>query len=127
MLCRTHSLLILVLTLVLLPLLLALSLVLCVINFICTLINLTKPGAAADSPPISGLASIVVLNYNGKELLAQGLPSIIKAVQTNGRPHEILVVDNGSTDGSVEFLRQRFPEVRGLRPRKQCRRKSCIS
>lgn len=57
-------------------------------------------------------ASIVVLNWEGKHLLEEFLPSVVAAVKQDGRDHEILVVDNGSTDGSVEFLKIRFPGVR---------------
>ncbi|MBI2816699.1 MAG: glycosyltransferase [Acidobacteria bacterium] len=60
-----------------------------------------------DSPPRS--ASIVIPNWNGKELLAKFLPSIVEATSEQD---EIIVVDNASTDGSAEFLRQRFPRVR---------------
>ncbi len=55
-------------------------------------------------------ATIVIPNWNGRELLAKYIPSILTAL--NGNPaNELLVVDNGSTDGSTEFLRTRFPEV----------------
>ena len=47
-------------------------------------------------------------------LLAEGLPSILRAVQVDGRPHEVIVVDNGSTDGSLDYLDKNFPEVRVL-------------
>jgi GT2 family glycosyltransferase/glycosyltransferase involved in cell wall biosynthesis/SAM-dependent methyltransferase len=57
-------------------------------------------------------ATIQVLNYNGKDLLARNIPHLQAAVARSGVDHEILVVDNGSDDGSVEFLRQAFPEVR---------------
>src|SRR5215471_5014445 len=54
------------------------------------------------SPPVAReSASLIILNWNGKELLAEGLPSVIRAVARDGRPHEVLVVDNGSTDDSV--------------------------
>ncbi len=84
------------------------------------LFNLLRPGKNRIGrqvkeeawAPVSGLASIIVLNWNGKDLLAQGLPSVLDAVRADGKPHEILVVDNGSTDGSVEFIRAGFPEVR---------------
>jgi len=103
-----------IITLLLLPFLLALWLLLLLMNAIHSLARFSKNQAPAVSPPRSGLASIVVLNWNGKALLAQGLPSILRAVRVDGRSHEILVVDNGSTDGSIEYLQESFPGVRVL-------------
>ena len=57
-------------------------------------------------------ASIVVLNYDGRHLLQECLPSVLAAVRQDGRNHEVIVVDNGSQDDSVEFLRKEFPDVR---------------
>lgn len=57
-------------------------------------------------------ASIVVLNWEGRHLLEEFLPSVVEAVKHDGRDHEIMVVDNGSCDGSVDFLRSHFPSVR---------------
>ncbi|MCI0423072.1 MAG: glycosyltransferase family 2 protein [Acidobacteria bacterium] len=57
-------------------------------------------------------ASIVVLNYDGRHLLQECLPSVLAAVRHDGRNHEVIVVDNGSRDDSLEFLREHFPEVR---------------
>jgi GT2 family glycosyltransferase len=62
----------------------------------------------------SNIATIIIVNWDGKHLLAECLPPLIKAVQYDGRTHEIMVVDNGSTDGSIEFVRQNFPCVRIL-------------
>src|SRR5438552_5859488 len=59
-------------------------------------------------------AAVVIVNWDGMHLLSECLPSVIDAVNYAGGKHEILIVDNGSTDGSVEFLKQRFPEVRVL-------------
>jgi GT2 family glycosyltransferase len=56
-------------------------------------------------------ASVVIPNWNGKDLLEKYLPSVIEAM--SGHPdNEVIVVDNGSTDGSAEFMRQRFPSVK---------------
>ena len=56
------------------------------------------------------MVSIVIVNYNVKYFLEQCLYSIRKSAA--GIPVEIFVVDNQSTDGSLEYLKQRFPEVR---------------
>ncbi|MFA6598825.1 MAG: glycosyltransferase [Ignavibacteriaceae bacterium] len=53
--------------------------------------------------------SIIIVNYNVKEFLQNLLTSLFKAV-TN-LSSEIIVVDNGSDDGSVELLREKFPQV----------------
>src|SRR5262249_28509509 len=54
---------------------------------------------------------IVIPNWNGRDLLEQYLPSVIADC---GPSDEIIVVDNASTDGSAEFVRQSFPQVRLL-------------
>lgn len=53
--------------------------------------------------------SVVVLNYNGREHLGPCLGSL-RAQRY--RPFETILVDNASVDGSVAFVRERFPEVR---------------
>jgi GT2 family glycosyltransferase len=58
-------------------------------------------------------ASIVIPNWNGRELLEKYLPSVVAAASKNPG-NEVLVVDNGSTDGSAEFLRVNFPPVKVL-------------
>ncbi|HYW45261.1 MAG TPA: glycosyltransferase [Bryobacteraceae bacterium] len=61
-------------------------------------------------PPIRDAASVVIPNWNGKDLLAKYLPSVIEALK--GHPaNEIVVVDNASTDGSADFVRKKFPQV----------------
>ena len=58
-------------------------------------------------------ASVVIPNWNGRDLLERYLPSVIDALA--GHPaNEIIVVENGSTDGSAAMLRERFPSVRVL-------------
>lgn len=54
---------------------------------------------------------ILVLNYNGRELLAECLPSIVAAAARAPVPCAVSVVDNGSTDGSLELLARDWPGV----------------
>lgn len=54
--------------------------------------------------------SIVIVSWNTRELLARCLEHACEAAR--GLEHEIIVVDNASSDGSPEFVRQHFPEVR---------------
>jgi GT2 family glycosyltransferase len=61
----------------------------------------------ADRPPVTA----IVLNYNGAELLDVVMPSLERQTY----PHvDVLVVDNGSTDGSAAKLRERWPRARLL-------------
>jgi GT2 family glycosyltransferase len=52
--------------------------------------------------------AVVVLNYNGRELLAEYLPSLTELDYGN---YEIVVVDNASSDDSVRFLQEQYPAV----------------
>ena len=52
--------------------------------------------------PVSGLASIIVVNWNGIGCIRDCLQSVLRQTYT---PFELIVVDNGSTDGSREWLR----------------------
>src|SRR6266566_803907 len=54
--------------------------------------------------------SIVVLNWNGRRHLTACLESLL-ALDYPASRLQIVLCDNGSTDGSVEFVRQRFPNV----------------
>jgi GT2 family glycosyltransferase/glycosyltransferase involved in cell wall biosynthesis len=63
--------------------------------------------------PDNSAATVVIPNWNGRDLLARYLPSVCEALAANPR-NEILVVDNASTDGSAEFLHSHFPQVRVL-------------
>lgn len=53
--------------------------------------------------------AIVILNWNGCEMLESYLPSVIRSASSEGVT--IYVADNGSTDNSVEMLRRNFPQV----------------
>jgi len=50
----------------------------------------------------------IILNWNGQEHLACCLDSLFHATYPN---HHILLVDNASTDGSVDFVRRQYPTV----------------
>lgn len=52
--------------------------------------------------------AIVILNYNGKDMLRQYLPTLFAC--TEGA--EVFVADNASTDGSAEMLASEFPQVK---------------
>lgn len=54
--------------------------------------------------------SIIILNWNGKEHLKNCLLSIRN--NTNYPSYEVIVVDQGSVDGSLEMIKRDFPEVR---------------
>src|SRR4249920_1783115 len=67
-----------------------------------------RPAAQAPSrKPGNTAATVVIPNWNGKDLLAKYIPSIRTALAANPA-NQILVVDNGSTDGSADFLRATF-------------------
>ncbi len=56
------------------------------------------------------LLSVIIVNYNVKYYLGQCLHSLTKALQ--GIESEVIVVDNHSDDGSIEYLKPIFPHVR---------------
>lgn len=58
--------------------------------------------------------SLVTVSWNVRDLLAACLESTLASLQGCGFEYELLVVDNASTDGSAELVRQRFPQVRLL-------------
>jgi len=57
------------------------------------------------------LVSVIVVNYNRKGFLEKCFSSV--EAQTY-KPIEVILVDNGSVDGSVELVREKFPRVRVL-------------
>lgn len=51
-------------------------------------------------------AAVVILNYNGKEMLRKFLPSVVSRSK-----FKIIITDNDSTDGSVEFVKSEYPNL----------------
>jgi len=56
------------------------------------------------------MLSIIILNYNTRELLEENIKCVHENVQ--GIEHEIIFVDNGSTDNSIEFVRDRYKDIK---------------
>ena len=54
--------------------------------------------------------AVVILNYNGKKFLEEFLPMVI--ANTDPDLAEIVVADNASTDGSLAFMKEHFPDIR---------------
>lgn len=65
------------------------------------------------NPEETPVTAVVILNYNGKHWLEKFLPSVVRHTPT--RLARIWVADNGSTDGSLEMVRQHFPVVNTLK------------
>jgi GT2 family glycosyltransferase len=53
--------------------------------------------------------AVVILSWNGIKFLEQFLPSVVKYTSTD--LCEIVVADNISNDGSVEFIRANYPQI----------------
>src|ERR1700724_2887416 len=61
----------------------------------------------------SGSISVVVVNWNRRDLLRACLRSL--AAQQTAHPFDVVVVDNGSDDGSPEMVLEEFPGGQSLR------------
>ncbi len=55
--------------------------------------------------------SVVIPNYNGRQLLEENLPSLYQALALAGLSYEIIVPDDASTDDSISFLKANFPDI----------------
>ena len=51
--------------------------------------------------------AVVILNWNGKALLEEFLPNVVAC----SKPHAVILADNASSDDSVAWTREHFPEV----------------
>jgi len=56
--------------------------------------------------------SFIIPNFNGKELLKKNLPKVLDAAKFYGVKYEIIVIDDNSTDDSVNFLKNNYPEIK---------------
>jgi GT2 family glycosyltransferase/glycosyltransferase involved in cell wall biosynthesis len=89
----------------------AISLFLC--DVVCGVVFRVRPRRALPSAakPDTRAATIVIPNWNGRDLLKKYLPLLIAAVE-RCPGSEVMVVDNGSTDGSAQFILENHPQVR---------------
>lgn len=53
---------------------------------------------------------VIILNYNGLKLLQEYIPAAVRYTQCDDA--DLIVADNGSDDGSLEWLRDNYPQVR---------------
>lgn len=60
--------------------------------------------------------SVIIPNYNGRDLLVKNLPRVIQ----NFPGCEIIVVDDASSDDSVEFVKKNFGKIKVFSTRKNC-------
>jgi GT2 family glycosyltransferase/glycosyltransferase involved in cell wall biosynthesis len=76
-----------------------------------------RPRARPAQRPTGMAVSTVIVNHERRDLLQRCLESLETASRAVEDPTEIIVVDNGSRDGSVELVQEHFPDVRvvGLR------------
>lgn len=54
----------------------------------------------------------VIPNYNGAGLLRDNLPTVIAAIECYGHESSLIIVDDGSSDTSLEVLSQNFPDIK---------------
>ena len=57
---------------------------------------------------MNGLASVIIVTYNHKKYLKSCINSVLK----QDYPHEVIVVDNCSQDGSAQLVREKFPDIK---------------
>ncbi len=58
--------------------------------------------------------SVVLPNYNGRALLEAFLPCTFQALDDSGLSYEFIIVDDGSDDGSMEFIASNYPQIKVL-------------
>lgn len=76
---------------------------------LCTICVSSRTESLGLAKMANPLISVVIPNWNGKKFLAGCLDSLKEQTY---EPIEVVIVDNGSKDGSVEYLKENYPYVK---------------
>jgi GT2 family glycosyltransferase len=57
------------------------------------------------------VVSVIIVSYNVKYFLEQCLHSVEEALKHSGTSYEVIVIDNHSSDSTIEYLQPKFPEI----------------
>lgn len=60
------------------------------------------------------LLTVLIPNYNGRDLLEKNLPSVYSAIKYAGVSSEIIIVDDASQDDSIAYLQKYHPRIKVL-------------
>ena len=59
------------------------------------------------------VASVIIPNFNGRDLLAKNFPSVVAALKNpENLISEVIIVDDGSDDESVSFIKENYSEIK---------------
>ncbi len=67
------------------------------------------PEKSAATNPHNALISVIIVNWNGKKWLKRCLDTLLAQTHSNT---EIILVDNGSADDSVEYIKTNYPSIK---------------
>ncbi len=68
----------------------------------------------SSAKPLPASISVVIPNYNGKQLLEDNLPSVYAALTFFQNAFEIIIIDDASADASAAFIQEQYPEIKLL-------------
>src|SRR3989338_274121 len=60
-------------------------------------------------------ADLFILNYNGSSYVLDSIASFLEAVKHSSHECQLIVIDNSSTDDSVQLINRTYPEVKILK------------
>ena len=72
------------------------------------MVKLAADALKETARQMAGLVNIIIVNWNGRKFLSECLEGLRRQTY---QPLTIILVDNGSTDGSVDFVKKNYPEV----------------